>query len=199
MKLFKRKNIIPLCLASLFAAFAASVTADRIVTVYGQGAVLGTFSAAEVDSIAFGTTGTLFKLYNSSRYQLLLRSRSKVDSIVFSGEYDKSSYPEFNTTSLYHDMDVSYNEDSKVYSLSTTGGDPYIFTKTLTADLPSDSCVIAFEYRCPKRCQRPSGVFRRPCKRIQFGKNFADSGYNRLGMGYFQIQHQELPRTFRLG
>lgn len=150
MKLFKRKNIIPLCLASLFAAFAASVTADRIVTVYGQGAVLGTFSAAEVDSIAFGTTGTLFKLYNSSRYQLLLRSRSKVDSIVFSGEYDKSSYPEFNTTSLYHDMDVSYNEDSKVYSLSTTGGDPYIFTKTLTADLPSDSCVIAFEYRCPK-------------------------------------------------
>ena len=207
MKLFKRKNIIPLCLASLFAAFAASVTADRIVTVYGQGAVLGTFSAAEVDSIAFGTTGTLFKLYNSSRYQLLLRSRSKVDSIVFSGEYDKSSYPEFNTTSLYHDMNVSYNEDSKVYSLSTTGGDPYIFTKTLTADLPSDSCVIAFESRVQsiparrlsQRCQRPSGVFRRPCKRIQFGKNFADSGYNRLGMGYFQIQHQELPRTFRLG
>ncbi len=78
----------------------------------------------------------------------------------------KSSYPEFNTTSLYHDMDVSYNEDSKVYSLSTTGGDPYIFTKTLTADLPSDSCVIAFEYRCPKGVSDLQVFFRRPCKRI---------------------------------
>ena len=96
-------------------------------------------------------------------------------------------------------MNVSYNEDSKVYSLSTTGGDPYIFTKTLTADLPSDSCVIAFEYRCPKGVSDLQVFFADPVSESNSGKNFADSGYNRLGMGYFQIQHQELPRTFRLG
>lgn len=163
MKIFRRKNIFPLCLAAMFAAFAASVTADRIVTVYGQGGtVLGTFPAADVDSISFGTTGSLFKLYNSSRYQLLLRSRSKVDSIVFSGEFDKSSYPELNTSSLYNNLTVSYDEDTKEYTISTTGGDPYIFTKTLTADLPSDSCILQFEYNCPKGVSSPQIFFGDP-------------------------------------
>ncbi len=162
MKNFRRKNIFPLCFAAISVAYAAGVTADRIVTVYGKGQALGTFPATEVDSISFGSTGSMFKIYNSSRQQLLLKSRSKVDSVVFSGEFDKSSYPELNTSSLFNNLTVSYDGNTKEYSISTTGGDPYIFTKTLTTNLPPDSCVLSFEYNCPKGVGNPQIFFADP-------------------------------------
>ncbi len=149
MKFLKRKNIFPLSLVAMLVIGVAKVTADRIVTVYGSGKALFTTNVENVDSITYGTTGKLFKIYNPARTQIYFTTRVKVDSVVFSGSYDKSSYPEINTNST-NDMTVSYNDSSKEYTMSTTGYDPYVLTTTLTSNLPSDSCVLSFEYRCPK-------------------------------------------------
>lgn len=130
---------------------AVTAMADRIVTVYGNGGkVLLKTAAANLDSITYGGSKNLFKIFNARRMQLLLKSRSAVDSLVFSGEFDKSSYPEINVEGTMNQMTAAYDDDSKVYTLETTGYDPYIFTKKLSATLPDDSCVLAFEYNCPK-------------------------------------------------
>ncbi len=150
MKFLKRKNIFPISLVAMLVVGAAKVTADRIVTVYGSGKALFTTNVENVDSITYGTTGQLFKVYNPSRTQIFFTTRAKVDSIVFSGSYDKSSYPEINLNGFINNMTVNYNDSSKEYTLSTTGGDPYLFTTTLTSNLPNDSCILSFEYRCPK-------------------------------------------------
>lgn len=150
MKFLKRKNIFPISLVAMLVVGAAKVTADRIVTVYGSGKALFTTIAENVDSITYGTTGKLFKIYNSSRTQVYFTTRAKVDSVVFSGSYDKSSYPEINLSGPINDMTVNYNDSSKEYTMSTTGYDPYVYTTTLTSNLPDDSCVLSFEYRCPK-------------------------------------------------
>lgn len=134
-------------LLPLVLACAMSVMADRVVEVYGGGTVMATLRMDQVDSISFGS---MLKIYNSSRTLLYSRSRSKVDSIVFTGKYDLSSYPELNTTSLKNHLSISYDTDSMVYTLITTGGDPYVYTTTLTSDLPEDSCVISFQYNCPQ-------------------------------------------------
>lgn len=54
--------------------------------------------------------------------------------------------PVFTSTNI-NQLDMSYDEDTKVYTFNTTGGDPYVFTENFTEALPTDSNVISFEYQ----------------------------------------------------
>ncbi len=54
-------------------------------------------------------------------------------------------YLEFNGASL-NDIDYSYDKNTGVNTIKTTGGDPYIRLKAFTKTLPADSCVLTFEY-----------------------------------------------------
>lgn len=49
-----------------------------------------------------------------------------------------------------HMMTVSYNSQTNLHTLQTTDGDPYVYTQRLTKNLPEDSCVLTFDYKCPK-------------------------------------------------
>lgn len=144
MKFRKSKHILPALLLSLVAIGAA---ADRIISVYRGGNVVYSTSASNVDSISYGSSGLLFRLYSPAGKQLYSGIRTRVDSIVFRD--DHTSYPTINTTSGYNHMTAEYSDYTQTYTLTTTGGDPYIYTDRLTANLPADSCVLAFEYNCP--------------------------------------------------
>lgn len=52
---------------------------------------------------------------------------------------------ELNATSP-NQMSASYDATSGEYTLKTTGGDPFIHTKALSADLASSLCVVEFDY-----------------------------------------------------
>lgn len=58
-------------------------------------------------------------------------------------------YMTFNKTTT-NDITCDYDSASKVYTFLTTGSDPYIFMTNLKKTLPDDSCVITFQYQCPK-------------------------------------------------
>ena len=63
------------------------------------------------------------------------------------GEEDKTSNPTLNVGRV-NAIAASYDEDSKIYTISTIGADPYISSNPLTEDLPEDSCTLSFEYTC---------------------------------------------------
>lgn len=45
-------------------------------------------------------------------------------------------------------LQASYDSQSGEYTLTTTGGDPYILTRRLGEDLPANAGVLTFEYHC---------------------------------------------------
>ncbi|MBP5497998.1 MAG: hypothetical protein J6X81_01320 [Muribaculaceae bacterium] len=49
-----------------------------------------------------------------------------------------------------HDMTVSLNKGSGVYTMALTGSDPYITTNALIGSLPEDSVILEFEYQLDK-------------------------------------------------
>ena len=69
-------------------------------------------------------------------------------------EYEAATIgePVFTGTKLELDiaspnqMSASYDATSGEYTLRTTGGDPFIHTKALSADLASSLCVVEFDY-----------------------------------------------------
>lgn len=103
---------------------------------------------ALVDSISFGTTGRSIMVYDREKKRHSAR-RNVIDSVVIKPFIDYTSYPALNLTSGYNNVEATYDNDTKVYSIHVTGGDPYILTETLKSDLPADSCVLTFEYNCP--------------------------------------------------
>ena len=58
----------------------------------------------------------------------------------------KSAEIKFDEISA-HDMTVSLNKGSGVYTMALTGTDPYITTTALIGSLPEDSCILEFEYQ----------------------------------------------------
>ena len=66
-------------------------------------------------------------------------------SAAVTDDGDKTSVPTLDVNRASQ-ITASYDADTKIYTLETLGGDPYIFSNALPADLPADSCVISFEY-----------------------------------------------------
>ena len=71
------------------------------------------------------------------------------------------------STSGTNQLTVTYDATSGEYTIVTTGTDPYLSINALTADLPSDSCVLAFDYQCSPAM---GGSFQ-----IFFGPTYAES------------------------
>ena len=46
-----------------------------------------------------------------------------------------------------NDMVYSFNGSQGVYEITTTGGDPYVFTDVFSRDIPSGDFMLTFEYR----------------------------------------------------
>lgn len=55
--------------------------------------------------------------------------------------------PVFITDDI-NQLNMSYDEETKVYTFTTTGSDPFVFTQTFNEALPADSSVLSFEYQC---------------------------------------------------
>ena len=55
--------------------------------------------------------------------------------------------PVFVTGNM-NQIEMSYDETTKEYTFTTTGGDPYVFTNVFETALPADSNVVSFEYSC---------------------------------------------------
>ena len=127
----------------------ATTEAQHFFDIYRNGKVVKRIEANLVDSIAFGTTGASFLVFDKNKTRLYSATRRTVDSVTIKYVEDYSSYPELNILSGYNNIVPSYDSETGVYKLLTTGSDPYIQTKTLTTALPEDSCVLTFEYNCP--------------------------------------------------
>lgn len=140
-----RAAILVVCL------LAGTVTAGAqyFFDVYRNGKVVKSLNANLVDSISFGSTGSSFWVFDKSKTRIYSATRRTVDSVTIKYVVDYSSYPELNITSGYNHITPTYDSETCIYKLVTTGGDPYILTKTLTSKLPEDSCVLTFEYNCP--------------------------------------------------
>ena len=45
-------------------------------------------------------------------------------------------------------VDYNYDTSTGIYTFTTTGGDPFVYTTALAEDLAAGKCVIEFEYTC---------------------------------------------------
>ena len=139
-----RTALLALCIMAGTAA-----KAQDYFHFYRDGQVAERVQATLVDSISFGTTGRSIMVYDKEKKRLYSARRNVIDSVVIKPFIDYTSYPALNLTSGYNNVEATYDNDTKVYSIHVTGGDPYILTETLKSDLPADSCVLTFEYNCP--------------------------------------------------
>ena len=64
-----------------------------------------------------------------------------------SGGDNTTVNPVFVTGNM-NQIEMSYDETTKEYTFTTTGGDPYVFTNVFETALPADSNVVSFEYSC---------------------------------------------------
>lgn len=60
---------------------------------------------------------------------------------------DGDNFPAIDLASA-ENLQASYDSQSGEYTLTTTGGDPYILTHRMSEDLPADAGVLTFEYHC---------------------------------------------------
>lgn len=52
------------------------------------------------------------------------------------------------TRTSLNNLEMSYDETTGEYTFTSTGGDPYVFSENLAADLPNDATILSFEYNC---------------------------------------------------
>lgn len=114
--------------------------------VFKGGKIVTRFPAAHIDSIAVVGKSHFVRLTDAQGKVLYSALRSSIDSISFLGY---ATYPEYDLNTL-NQLTGEYVASQDQYNFATTGGDPYVYTKELGADLPEDSCVLTFEYKCPK-------------------------------------------------
>lgn len=135
-----------LVLCTIFCTTA--VNAQDYFRVYYKGEVVKSFSASLVDSIAFSSSKRTIYLFDKDRTRLYSVNRNAVDSMVLDHIVDYTSYPALNVSSQYNDLTPSYDSQTQIYTITTTGYDPYIYTYSLDAGIPLDSCVLTFDYNC---------------------------------------------------
>lgn len=68
---------------------------------------------------------------------------------------------------------IEYDETSGVYTITTTGGDPYVSIKGLASALPADLCVLTFDYQCTPETTGDIQIF--------FGPNYSEARSLRCG------------------
>ena len=73
-----------------------------------------------------------------------------------------ASHLKFNTTSGHNHINVTYNNADGIYTITTTGQDPFIRTQAFLASIPADSCVLTFEYQTAKEISPLQAFFGHP-------------------------------------
>ncbi len=166
--------------ASLMMVALCAMAQNSHLCVLHNGSVAFRTPAGLVDSIVLYNNSRQVKLIDASGNTLYTSLRSRVDSIAFMGGV---SYPAFNM-STRNQLDGSHDPVREVYSFLATGGDPYLYTQALTSDMPSDSCVLTFDYQSPQGvddlqvffCNKATGYYATEASARHMGAVPATSG-----------------------
>lgn len=145
------KILCKLLLFSLFSSLFITANAqdedeDDQLCVYFNGKILYQNNVSNVDSVSFSLNKRKIDLRNKEGKILFSTLINHIDSIAF---LQLASYPGFNISSA-SGITATYDEDTKVYTLITTNGDPYIYTNYLDNNLPTEKRVLTFEYQSPQ-------------------------------------------------
>ena len=64
-----------------------------------------------------------------------------------------------------NDVNYSYDGNTGIHSITTTGGDPYLYTTALTRTLNENETHLVFEYKCTRTINN---------FQLYFGNNWAE-------------------------